>query len=309
MAGRSWLEHLDPGELVALVDEEVGDRDLATGGRGVQRDGGEVLRGDHGLRHVVALDLQLLGELGDRGLVVQRLAEVRGGGPHRQDELLDGARRPYSPAVVAEVLLDVTGDGGRGVGREGAPAARFEPSYGLDQRQQGHLFEVLDVDAPALVAVRDPQGQALVEQHDLVEQPLAGGRGPGRGRPPEQALGAHLVALPPRGQPGVVELTIHGDDSGLGVGSDLHTDGAGGVCRGTGGGHRVAGRGEVAEVGRVVLDQGEAMGPGGTGRSLEKGTVLRCRRRPSGLAAEATQDGSHNHKPAAGSRSALGRGQ
>ena len=103
--------------------------------------------------------------------------------------------------MVAEVLLEVTGDAGRGVGRERAPAARLEPSYRLDQRQQGHLLEVVHLDAPAPVAVRDPQRHALVEQHDLVEQPLPGDRGPGRRRPLEQALGADLVGLATRSEP------------------------------------------------------------------------------------------------------------
>ena len=108
--------------------------------------------------------------LGPRRGPAEVLGQLRLGGGHGPAQLLDPPGRPDAPAVVAEVPLDLTGDGGHGVGQEPGPLADLEPVDGLDQAEQGHLLEVVGVDATAAVAVGDGEGRAAVEQDDLVPQ-------------------------------------------------------------------------------------------------------------------------------------------
>jgi hypothetical protein len=108
-------------------------------------------------------------------------------------QFLHSPRWPYRPAVVAEVSLDLTGDGGDGVGVEVFAHAGVEPLGGVDQTHIGHLDEIVTFDAAAAVALGDGFGEAEVEEDDFVDQSLAFGSG-GLGGFFEKAPG-ELVAL------------------------------------------------------------------------------------------------------------------
>ena len=82
--------------------------------------------------------------------------------------LLDGARRPDDPAVVAEVAAHLTTDGRDGVAQEVGRPLGVEAAHGLDQPEVGDLLEVVDGDATTVVATGDLAGHAHVEPDDLL---------------------------------------------------------------------------------------------------------------------------------------------
>ncbi len=98
-----------------------------------------------------------------------QLGELRGRRGQRQPQLLEPPRHTYRPALVAEVPLDLTDDGGGGVGGELHAALRVEAVHGLDQADGGHLGEVVQ----RLAAVAEPAGQVLDERQVHAHQPIA----------------------------------------------------------------------------------------------------------------------------------------
>ncbi|GAA4966338.1 hypothetical protein GCM10023238_37580 [Streptomyces heliomycini] len=101
--------------------------------------------------------------------------------PHTVAQVLDPARHVQRPHVVAEVALDLAGDGRHGVRLEGVAARRVVVVHGLDQTEGRHLVQILQ----GLTAAPETDGDAL------------GHRQPGR----DQRVAQH-PALGPVGQPG-----------------------------------------------------------------------------------------------------------
>ena len=88
-------------------------------------------------------------------------------------DLLDPARRPDGPALVAEVALDLAGDGRHRVGEEVAVLVDVELLGRADQGHAGDLLEVLHRDRPVAVAVRDRVSHSDVQDDDLVDDLVA----------------------------------------------------------------------------------------------------------------------------------------
>ena len=74
-------------------------------------------------------------------------------------QLLDPARRPDHPAVVAEVLAQLAADRRHGVGEEVVAGGHVVAARGLGQRQGGHLAQVVERDAARAVARRPRRGR------------------------------------------------------------------------------------------------------------------------------------------------------
>src|SRR5689334_24315894 len=85
-------------------------------------------------------------------------------------QLLQPARWPDRPRVVAEVSFDLAGDGGDGVCREAAPAAAPVGVGRLEQGHASHLDEVLDVHPPATEAPGHPVREVQGEEDGLASQ-------------------------------------------------------------------------------------------------------------------------------------------
>jgi hypothetical protein len=98
----------------------------------------------------------------------QLLRQLRDGLAHLQACLLEPAGNPQRPALVPKVPLQLTDDGRRGVRGELHLSRQVESIDRLDQRDHGHLFEVL----LRLTSSREAAGQILgertVKQNELV---------------------------------------------------------------------------------------------------------------------------------------------
>jgi len=125
--------------------------------------------------------------------IVGQFPGVRGageaGGQHRarlpelEGEVLHPAGHVHVPRVVAEVALELAGDGDHGVRGERAPLG-VVPIHGLHEAEPGHLLEVLDALAPAAVAAGQPPGDRQRVPDEIVAQPAPRGAvraGPGTG--------------------------------------------------------------------------------------------------------------------------------
>jgi uncharacterized protein YjbJ (UPF0337 family) len=80
--------------------------------------------------------------------------------------------------VVAEVLLDVAANGGRGVGRKGT-AVGIETVRGLHQGEVRDLHELLELHPSSAVVERVVPGQGQVLEDELVERVQYGAEGHG----------------------------------------------------------------------------------------------------------------------------------
>jgi hypothetical protein len=65
---------------------------------------------------------------------------------------LEFARHPDSPAVVAEVALEFSEDGGEGKARERESALGVEAVDRLEQAERGDLLEIVGVGAAVIAA-------------------------------------------------------------------------------------------------------------------------------------------------------------
>jgi hypothetical protein len=102
---------------------------------------------------------------------VQVLLQVLLGVAHPDAELLQPTWRSDHPPGVAEVTLDLTGDGRCREPSERLSQPGAEAADRLDQSEPGDLDEVVAVDAPAEVTTGDAVGEPEVEQ----DQCLGGG--------------------------------------------------------------------------------------------------------------------------------------
>ena len=162
---------LGVAELEVLIGHQVAEGGGAVlpdgyveGGGGERAVGGECL--DHGLD----VEADVLGDLAGAWGAAELLGELAGDLRDLALQLLDPARRTHRPAEVPEVALDLTGDGGHGVGQEVPLVAGVEPVDGLDQPDVGGLDEVVLGEAALAVAVRDGPGHTHVQDDDLGTQ-------------------------------------------------------------------------------------------------------------------------------------------
>ncbi|WTI30405.1 hypothetical protein OG789_31120 [Streptomyces jietaisiensis] len=97
-------------------------------------------------------------DLGGRGgPAAEPLLQFPAGVPHPEAGLLHRSRQPQQPAPVAQMALDLTGDGRHRVGEEGVAAAWVVAVDGLDQSQAGDLGQVVRVlDGDVAVLGGDP---------------------------------------------------------------------------------------------------------------------------------------------------------
>nr|WP_245766204.1 hypothetical protein [Streptomyces jietaisiensis] len=97
-------------------------------------------------------------DLGGRGgPAAEPLLQFPAGVPHPEAGLLHRSRQPQQPAPVAQMALDLTGDGRHRVGEEGVAAAGVVAVDGLDQSQAGDLGQVVRVlDGDVAVLGGDP---------------------------------------------------------------------------------------------------------------------------------------------------------
>ena len=146
-------------------------------------------------------------QVGDGGGAAELLGQLVAAGVDLQPQLLQPARYPHAPALVAEVPLQLAEDGRQRVRAEVGRQVRVEPVHGLEQAHGRDLGQV----GLRLAQRGEPAGQPLdVRQaalHRLLAQPGAGrivGRQPCH--LPQQLgdLRAPGVRPPGRGGGGVV---------------------------------------------------------------------------------------------------------
>ena len=169
------------GRAVAVVVEgqQLTERRRAVAtGRVVQGRRHEAAVAGQRLDDVLGALLEPVGDLlGPRG-AAELVGQLGVGHVDPGLELLDPARRPDHPAVVAEVLAQLAPDGRDGVGEEVVARGHVVPLARLGQRQGRHLPEVVQRDAARAVAGGLGVGQVEVHHdHDVQQPPLLGGGG------------------------------------------------------------------------------------------------------------------------------------
>src|SRR5690606_36045198 len=102
------------------------------------------------------------------------------------------------PHAVAEVALDLAGDGGNGVTLEG-PAGRVEPVDGLHQPEGRDLAQVLHGLAAVTEAAGDAVGHGQPRGDELVADGVPLRSVPQRGQAGEEGGGVRGVVVPPAG--------------------------------------------------------------------------------------------------------------
>src|SRR5690606_36278121 len=123
-------------------------------------------------------------------------------------QVLHPARDVQGPHVVAEVPLDLAGDGGHGVALEGVAECGVVPVDGLDEAESGDLAQVV----VALAAAAETAGETV-----------------GHGEPRLDDLVAERVTLRARRevrQPAAGGGRVGGVVMGVGLGARSHRDGA-----------------------------------------------------------------------------------
>ncbi len=124
--------------------------------RGVQRQCAVPVAAGHRLQHVVHRDAEVRGQLLDGRGSPQVLRQLPGSPSDPGTQLLQPPARPDGPPGVAEVALDLTGDGDGGVGHERMPQVAVVALHRLDESQGSHLHQVLGGDATVPVAQSEP---------------------------------------------------------------------------------------------------------------------------------------------------------
>jgi hypothetical protein len=139
---------------------------VAASARAVERDAEMRAGGDACLEHLFDAGVDAVGDLRDRRRAAELALEFRGGVLDGQRAFLERPRNAYGPAFVAEVALELPGDGRHGVGRERAPAGGVVALDGVEQTERGDLHEVLGLSAAAVVAA----GEVLREREEPLDQ-------------------------------------------------------------------------------------------------------------------------------------------
>src|SRR4051794_16444566 len=124
------------------------------------------------LEHVLLLDPDRLGDLGDRRLTTQVGRELGHLAIDAQRELLEVARDADGPGAVAEVALDLAEDGRDRVARERDVAAEVEAVDRLDEPEARDLEEVVEGLLRALVAAGElaREGEEALDQRRAVDR-------------------------------------------------------------------------------------------------------------------------------------------
>src|SRR4051794_39486151 len=133
-----------------------------------ERDGRIGRAGFHRFEHLLRRRLEFSRDLGDRrrALELDRQALDRAG--HLRVELLQAARHPDGPALVAEVALDLADHVRRRVGGERDLALEVVAVDRLQQADRADLLDVLERLAAAGVAPRERPHQREVALHELL---------------------------------------------------------------------------------------------------------------------------------------------
>ena len=119
--------------------------------------------------HLLDVDTGARGDLRRRGGPAGGRVELPAQPVHPQGQLLELARDADRPAMVSEVALDRAGDAWHGVGGEGGPTRGVKALDGSDEREAGHLLEVLERLGAALVAA----GELPSERQEALDQHVA----------------------------------------------------------------------------------------------------------------------------------------
>jgi hypothetical protein len=134
-------------------------------------------------------------DLSSRRQPAQPLSQIVANPGHLQRQVTQRPGHVHTPHPVPEMALDLTGDGGRGVGDEGMPAIRVVPVDGFDQGQRGHLTQVVKILAAVLERAGQSVRQRQIEPHSLVTQsPAFLGRTSGPAKTAYQ-LGCDVVTV------------------------------------------------------------------------------------------------------------------
>src|SRR5690606_7019309 len=153
------------GDALPLGDELEGgilDAQVAAVIRIVGRVGVEAAARGGRLRHLVRVQPEAAGDLGDVG--AGHLTDVLGGQPSL--DLLESAWWAHHPRPVPEVPLELAADRGGGERREVTAVGPVAAS-GLDEGEPGDLLEILGVDAATGVSVRERVGETEMLQHEV----------------------------------------------------------------------------------------------------------------------------------------------
>ena len=136
--------------VVGPADDLLG-RGAAGGIGGVERGGDPGLLGSQGVEHLVLVLADEVGDLAGGGrpaeVVGQQLCGPAPGWPARAP-----GGDPDGPARAAEVAAQRPDDRRLGEGQEGLGPVGIETPEGLHERLVGHLGEVVDGLAPAVLA-------------------------------------------------------------------------------------------------------------------------------------------------------------
>ena len=121
------------------------------------------------VQDAVQVHARLLGDLGGARRPAQPAQQRLGGGVHGRPVVLQAARHPDRPRLVAEVAADLPEHRRRRERAEVDAAVRVEAVGGADQRDHAHLGQVLQ----RLAAVGVPAGERLHEADVVQDQLLA----------------------------------------------------------------------------------------------------------------------------------------
>lgn len=162
---------------------------LAAGQLRVQGQRREALQRLQAHLDVLLAHLRVRGDFGHGGPAAgDGLGQVLGGEAHAVAQVLDAAGHVQGPHVVAEVPLDLAGDGRHRVALERVAARGVVPVDGLDQAEGRDLPQVLE----ALAAAAEASGETVRHGQpgfdDLVPEGVALRAG-GHGGEPAEGLG------------------------------------------------------------------------------------------------------------------------
>ncbi len=132
-----------------------------------------------------------LGELAGGGGAAQLLGQLGGRRADLHAQLLQAARHPDRPALVAEVALDLADDRRGRVGRELHAAVGVEAVDRLDQADRADLDEVLE----RLTAVAEAPRAVLDQRQVQVHEVVAGGGPRRRGASSASRIASNSSAL------------------------------------------------------------------------------------------------------------------
>nr|WP_260728362.1 hypothetical protein [Dactylosporangium roseum] len=175
---------VDRAGLVGVVGQGVGDRGAVVGRVGGSVEGQHVLFVQHPqrARHLGFPAPHRGGRLGDGGIAPQVLCQPVADVGHQGEEFAVAPGCVQRPAVVPDVALQRSREGGRGVRGERHAAPGVEPFGGLDERERRDLADVLGAWIAA-VSRGDLLGEPQMPLDKAIAQddPLCGVRAPHRG--------------------------------------------------------------------------------------------------------------------------------